>query len=404
MPSSAFIKPYYVFFLVFPAGLSQGFATVALPYLLTQNGFTVAQAASIVALGFSANLWRFVWGPIVDLSLSLRRWYWLGLLAAIGTLLALCFTVLTVKNVALLSAIVFVSQVAATFTLLPVNGFIAHRIDDNDKGKASGWYQAGSLCGVGIGGGVGLWLSTHYGVVTSGIFLSVLSVLFAVVVLKIKDLPHQKGETIGQAVANMAKDVFAMIKLPLVLFVVAMLVMPIGSGASANLWSAIAQDWQTGPDTVALVTGIISGLVSAIGCLIGGFLVDKKGVWVGYLGSGAICAVVTIIMSAMPYHPVVFIVGVLAYTFGIGLINAAFTAVIFYAIGKKNVATKYALLASLGNLPVVYMTAINGWTHDRYSSKTMLLIEAAVGLIFIGVYLIFLKKLQAKNLLIPPAD
>ncbi|MBK8642726.1 MAG: hypothetical protein IPN15_11105 [Saprospiraceae bacterium] len=55
-------------------------------------------------------------------------------------------------------------------------------------------------------------------------------------------------------------------------------------GAAANLWSAIAEDWKTDVDTVVLVTGILSGLVSALGCVVGGFIADKWGVWMSYLG------------------------------------------------------------------------------------------------------------------------
>jgi hypothetical protein len=101
----------------------------------------------------------------------------------------------------------------------------------------------------------------------------------------------------------------------------------------------------------------------------------------------------------MPLQPTVFICGVLVYTFGFGLISAAFTAVILFAIGKKNVATKFSLLASLGNFPVVYMTAFDGWAHDKYNSRYMLLGEAVIG--FLSVLLLFwvLQKMQHKNLI-----
>ena len=65
-------KPIYIFFLMLPSGISGGFVTVVLPFLLTQNGFPVSITAGIVAIGSSANLWRFLWGPVVDLSFSLR--------------------------------------------------------------------------------------------------------------------------------------------------------------------------------------------------------------------------------------------------------------------------------------------------------------------------------------------
>ena len=234
------------------------------------------------------------------------------------------------------------------------------------------------------------------------IVLCIISLITALVILLIKDVQHTKENTIQQEIVGMGKDIFAMLKVPVALFTILLIMMPIGTGAAANLWSAIARDWKTDADTVALVTGIMSGLLSAVGCVAGGYIVDRKGVWFAYLGSGSICALVTLTMAAMPYQPVVYIVGVLAYTFGIGLINAAFSSVILFAIGKKNAATKYSLLASPGNLPVVYMTAFNGWTHDLHSSKYMLAAEAALGITFVLISIVILHQMKAKKLLLQP--
>lgn len=393
------LKPFLIFFLTIPAGLSQGFVTVALPYILTQHGFSVAQSAAVVALGFSANVWRFLWGPIVDISLSLKKWFWISLVLCTLTLLLLCSNSFAVKEKTFLTIIVFISQVAGTFMLLPVNGFMAKSINENEKGKASGWYQAGSLIGVGIGGGAGLWLTTHYNVMTAGIVLSTASVLCALVILWIKDIPHEKEKTIFKEIVEMGKDIFAMIKVPAALLVILLMFLPIGTGAAANLWSAIAKDWNTNADTVALVTGILSGFVSAVGCVIGGYIIDRWGNWVGYLGSGILCAIITFVMAVMPLQPYVYVMGVLAYTFGIGMVNAAFTSVILYATDKRNVATKYSLLASIGNLPVVYMTAIDGWTHDKYNSKYMLSFEAALGVLFVILFTVILRLMKSKQLI-----
>jgi MFS transporter, PAT family, beta-lactamase induction signal transducer AmpG len=49
---------------------------------------------------------------------------------------------------------------------------------------------------------------------------------------------------------------------------------------------------------------------------------------------------------------------------------------VLFVIGRGGAATKYAMLASLGNLPVFYMTALSGWAHDRYGTAAMLAIEA----------------------------
>jgi MFS family permease len=399
MHQQQFTKPWYIFFLVLPAGISIGFASVTLPYLLTQNGFSVEKAAAIVALGVSANLWRFLWGPIADLTLSLRKWFWIGVLACTSALMLLCVTPFTLKGATLLSAVVFVSQIAATFVLLPVGGIMANRIETHKKGRASGWYQAGNLGGVGLGGGVGLWLSTHYNVTAAGIVLCVISIASALVIMLIQDVQHNKEESVLGAITNMGKDVISMVKIPAVLFVIVLICLPIGTGAAANLWSAIAVDWKTDADTVALVTGILSGVVSALGCVVGGIVADKFGNWIAYLGSGTICALVTIIMALMPYHPYVYISGVLAYSLALGLINAAFSSVLLFAIGKKNASTKYSMLSSLGNLPVVYMTTFDGWAHDKHNSKFMLIAEAAVGILFVVICILVLQQLSKKKML-----
>jgi MFS family permease len=394
-----YTKPVYIFFLIMPMGISQGFVTVTLPFLLTKNGVPVALTAGIVAIGLSANLWRFAWGPIVDLSLSLHKWYWLSLLACIASVMLLCFIPFTVKNATLLSIIVFVSQVAGTITLLPINGLMAKRIRENKKGAASGWYQAGSLAGTGIGGGIGLWLATHYNIILAGCVLCMVSIFFATVMLLIKDIPYLKEKTIVHEIKIMGKDILAMIKLPAALFVMILIIMPIGTGAMANIWSAVAKDWKTDADTVVLVTGLLCGGVSALGCIAGGYISDRWGVWNAYLGLGVICASVTVLIALLPYYPATYISGVLIYGFCTGLMYAAYTAIILFVIGKKHTATKFSLMSSLGNLPVVYMTTFNGWTHDKFGSRYMLSAEAIAGIIFVIIFFVVLQQMKKKNMI-----
>src|SRR5205823_5112010 len=155
---SRITHPFVFFFLVLPYGISSGFVSITLPFVLTRLGFSVALAASIVAIGVSSNLWRFLWGPVADLTLTARRWYLLGVGTSAATLLLLAFLPLHQNAVAILMAVVFVSQVAGTLIVLPVGGLMAHTVAENAKGRAAGWYQAGNLGGNGIGGGVGVWL------------------------------------------------------------------------------------------------------------------------------------------------------------------------------------------------------------------------------------------------------
>ena len=90
-----------------------------------------------MAVGLSANIWRFVWGPVADLTLSLRTWYWIGLTTCAGTLCLLSLMPIRQDRIGLLTAMVFVSQVAATLVVLPVGGLMAHTVAEGEKGRAS---------------------------------------------------------------------------------------------------------------------------------------------------------------------------------------------------------------------------------------------------------------------------
>ncbi len=47
------------------------------------------------------------------------------------------------------------------------------------------------------------------------------------------------------------------------------------------------------------------------------------------------------------------------------------------------------------------MTAFDGWAHDEYNSRYMLLAEAGIGVGFILLCIIIINRLKARKLLMP---
>jgi MFS transporter, PAT family, beta-lactamase induction signal transducer AmpG len=383
--------PVVFFFLVLPYGISSGFVSITLPFILTRVGFSVALAASIVAIGVSANLWRFLWGPVADLTLTARRWYLLGLGTSAVTLLLLALLPLHQNAVALLMTVVFVSQVAGTLIVLPVGGLMAHTVAENAKGRAAGWYQAGNLGGNGIGGGVGVWLASHFSKEIAGGGLAIAMLASAAAIYFASDVRIVSTESIRERMRILGRDILSMARAAIPLFTIVLVCSPIGAGAMNNLWLAVAPDWSAAPDQVALVSGVLNGVVSAIGCVIGGWVADRVGRWWSYFGSGILMALVAIIMAVTARTPNGFTVGVLAYALTCGMAYAAFSAIVLLAIGRGAASTKYATLSSLGNLPVVYMTASDGWVHDRFGTAWMLHSEALIAIICIILALAVLR-------------
>lgn len=287
----------------------------------------------------------------------------------------------------------FVSQIAASFIVLPVGGLMAHTVAEDAKGRASGWYQAGNLGGTGIGGGAGVWLASHFSRGMAGSFLALAIIACAAAIYFVPDVRIVSTETIRERIRLMGRDIVAMLGAAIPLFTILLVLSPVSAGAMIGLWSAVADDWHASADRVALVTGLISGIVSAFGCIIGGWVADKLGRWWAYFGSGFALAVVASLMAIAPRDPFTYSVGVLAYALFCGMAYAAFSAIILFAIGRGVASTKYALLASLGNVPVVYMTAVNGWVHDRYGVTWMLHGEALAGAVALVLALAALQRI-----------
>lgn len=386
--------PITFFFLVLPYGISSGFVSITLPFFLTGAGFSVAAAGAIVAVGVSANLWLFLWGPLADLTLTPKRWYLIGLTTGAISIFALSLIPFQQSAVAILTVMVFVSQIATTLVVLPVGGLMAHTVPEEKKGRAAGWYQAGNLGGNGVGGGAGVWLGAHMSKEFAGSTLALVMLLAAFALHFASDVRIvSPGESFRARMRLLGRDLLAMLRLAIPLLTIVLVASPIGAGAMNNLWSAVASDWQASADMVALVTGVLNGIVAALGCIAGGWVVDRYGRWWAYFGFGIALAFVAIVMAALARTPLVYEIGVLVYAFFVGAGYAAFSAMVVHAIGRGVASTKYAFCQSLGNLPVVYMTALNGYVHDRYGTSWMLMNEALVAIACVILGLLVLRRI-----------
>lgn len=397
----SFANPFVFLFLVMPSGISKGFIVVTLPYILTQNEFTVGEAAAITAIAMSSNLWRFIWAPIVDLTLSLHKWYLIGVSLTAISLFSIYLIPFEMEYKLLLTIVVFISQVAASFANAPVGGFMAKTVKEEQKGRAAGWYQAGNLGGGGIGGGAGIWLASHY---SSSFSLLVLSTSLLFCALTLFYVPHVIAEQtdLKKRFNVMVVDLKALFKSRVALYSIALFITPIGIGAASGLWSSVAFNWDVTADNIAVVVGILSAFASVIGCVIGGWIADRFGRWNAYFGAGVFMCIISFVLYLAPNTPIVFNIGVLMYAISIGIAYAAFSAVVLHAIGKGLAATKYALLSSFGNISPVYMTAFNGWVYDGYGIKTMLLAETVLGIAFVIIFIGILKNINLRSPITSP--
>jgi MFS family permease len=202
---------------------------------------------------------------------------------------------------------------------------------------------------------------------------------------------YEKERRLRQAhylsdLADVAKDVWSIARARLGYLALLILFLPIGTGAASNLWAAISGDWHASADTVALVNGALGGVVSTFACLGGGYVSDALDRKTAYSLFGVLIALCAVAMALAPRTPTMFVFFTLLYAALLGGAYSAFSAVTLEAIGRGAAATKYNLLASLSNIPIAWMTLVDGWAQSRWGSGGMLLAEAVIGVVAIGFF------------------
>ena len=382
--------PVVFLVLMLPFGVMGGYLTVAVAYQLSQAGLSVEEIASLVAVSFIPHTWKFLWAPIVDTTLKRKTWYLLAAAVSAAGVWATGAVPAQARFIPLLYAVVLVSNLAVTFLAMSVESLMVYGTRPEQQGRAAGWFQAGNLGGYGLGGGAGLWMADHLSEPwIAGTVLAAACALCCAALAFVTEPPALiRTGSYRQRLAEVLKDLWQVTRSRLGYLALLICVLPIGSGAASNLWSAVAEEWHASADTVALVTGALNGVVSAAGCLAGGYLADRIDRKTAYALYGLVFAVCAAAMAWAPRTEPMYVLFTTAYAFIQGLSYAGFSAVVLEAIGLGAAATKYTLFASLSNMPIMYMTVIDGAAHTRWGAGGMLYIEALIGIVGLAVFIV----------------
>jgi hypothetical protein len=164
----------------------------------------------------------------------------------------------------------------------------------------------------------------------------------------------------------------------------------VGTAAAQSLFAAMARDYQVGEQGVLLLNGILGGVLTMLGAFAAVVVPVRWDTRIAYAGAGLACALSGVFLVFAPMTPLVYYAGVALYMFACGACYALFLGVVMMALGEagKSASSRYAILVSLGNLPVVYMTKIEGLGYGRFGARAVPALDAAGNLLVaIGVAL-----------------
>jgi MFS transporter, PAT family, beta-lactamase induction signal transducer AmpG len=391
------VHPWVFMVLCIPFGAVGGYATVTLPYQLKIAGVSVAKITALSAIVIMPQTWKFFWAPVVDVTLDQRKWYLISGLATVVGIAAFGFFPATAAGLTALSIVIFLASLASTFNGMACDSLVAYATPDELRGRAAGWYQAGNLGGAGIGGGLGLELAGRLpapwmgSCIVGGLCLLCCAAVFLLPKPEAPFGEHKVLRKLGET----AKDLWQMARQRAGALALILCFLPIGSGAAP--FAAIATEWRASDHIVAIVTGVLGGVISAVGCIAGGWLCDRMDRKDAYVWFGIFQAAAGIAMALMPRTQFMYVLWTLIYTFGTGLAYAAFSAFTLEAIGKGAAATKYNALASLSNVPIYYMTVIDGAAHDKWNSTGMFFTESALAVAAAVIFMLLAKVLWRKR-------
>jgi len=384
------VNPVAYAVLVAPFGAMSGYVTVAMAFLCTRHQLSVEDGALLIASGMFPHMWKFLWAPIVDTTLTRKTWYRLSaVLCAIG-FVAMSAVPLEQSNLGVLRAVIFLANLASTVLGMSVEGIMAHATPPERRGRVGGWFQAGNLGGSGLGGGAGLWVATHVPSEAtpqpwiSGATLGLLCLACTLALAMVPEVAAERRTgSLPRAVAGAAIELWHVVRTRAGMLCALLCILPMNSGTATNVLAQaeVAAKWGADENTVALVNGVLNGIISAVGCLVAGELCARFSSRVVYAGVGALLAAVSVTMALLPFTRANFITLSLLYVFVVGLSYTAFTGFVLDAIGKGAAATKYNAFASLSNTPITYMGLVLAWAQTNWGEKGMLFTDAGAGLI-----------------------
>ena len=379
------LPPWAMGLAVAPLGFYYGFVSTALPILLAARGVAVGKIAWISAVGFSPTFWAFLLCPILDVRFSKRTYaFFFAAVAAV----CLGISTLLTGNLAAFTAVVTVGCAATVIFGNTHGGWMPDVIEDKHYSAVGGTSNIANLGAAGLFATlVVVLVRTLSGPVAAG--LLGLTVMAPTVLLFFIPLPKKPTRSAREMFGGFFGDLYRVCRRRECILGLACFLSPTACFALTNLFSGLGADFHASESWVTALNGAGVAAVCSVGCLVGIWVCRRYARRTVYIVTGFGGSAAALGMIWTPHTMVYFAAGVLAYNFFTGINYTAFTALCYEIVGPENplASTQMALLAASANLPISYMTAVDGHFHTTHGLAGMLGVDA-VSSILVGALLL----------------
>jgi PAT family beta-lactamase induction signal transducer AmpG len=350
-----------------------------LSYLLSQQGVSSGRQAHLIWLLGLPTMLYFAWSPITDYWVKRRTWLLIGGVTAS----LLMFLAFAQKDIASTHAFVLMllSACCSQLVVSSCGGMMGALRSERSKRVAGSFYQGGSLGFGAAAMSAMVAMSSRTGQRMLGLAAAafiLFPVLFAFAAPEQHELINIPfSETMHRTWIECKATFGRWEAVPYTLC----MIFPMASGAAVGLLSGVAKTYGVNGDHVAWINGFWGALAMAVGSLLGARIPARWSAPTVYMAVALINVATLGILWLGPATSMTYYVGVLAYLFTIGTCYAFFTAVVLEFLGDsgKSGSGRYSIINSLGNVPVLYMIAVDGWGGDKWGPRGITGIECVVG-------------------------
>ena len=376
-------------------GFASGIMNFVMPQLMASVHVPEPKIALITAIAISPNFWFVLFGPILDVRFSRRRYA--TLLAALsGT--AAAVAVLSLHHLIVLQAAMVVCNASAALSASALGGWLSTIVPDEQKNPLSKWINIALVSGTGLIVGLGGELVRGLGIVPAAVLLGALVFLPASLFLLIP-APGPDGRLAGESFAQFNREILTLLKRREVVVVLLLFLLPCSSFVMPNLLGGLGADFHASARAVSFWGGVGAFIPGLLGCFIFPVIARRVRLRFFYLANGILGCLFTLSLVVMPHTTGTFA----AALFGEYLFQAvAFSiqiGIVFEAIGADNplAATTFSFLTAATNVPVTYVTLLDGRAYAKAGITGTLFVDAAIGIVTCLVAGTVLARMEAKR-------
>ena len=372
-----------------PIGLSGAVGLVTVPQLMSAQDSPESAIAMVTTISLVAGFTNFLLAPLLDWRLS-RRAYAI-IMALLGGVLSFALLLQT-RDLNLLAVLVLFQSFAAYLNQAAVGGWLSSVTSPEQKSALGAWLQVANVGSFGIGAALAILVIRNLPPGVGAAAVGLLSLIPIPIYLMISS-PPADAKLGHESFAAFLHDVLAVLRQPVVRWLLFFLIMPAASFALGNTLSGLGKDFGASEELVGVVAGTGVAIAGVVGALLVPRIVRGLPINRAYLAIGAVGAAFTLAQILLPRTSATFALCMIGQN---GIQAAAFAAVNILILrsipeGHPLAATQFALLSAASGVPLAYMQWLDGNAYDHGGLTSSYLTDALVSLTACAVLAVLLR-------------